>query len=365
MRRVYLGSDLVMGNKYTSLSTCDPNDLLISKERQFIKKSATFSPPLIRPAIHSDSISAMVVVRPGMVITGSRDKSLALNNVDTGECITRWTGHDAEVTKLAFGNTVGNHFVLSGSRDQTIKLWQFHSQYPQKTFEGHSLGITGLSMLTENTFVSGSRDTTIKIWDVESTKRILRSTQMNRNLVTHITFNAVCKLIAQSSEDKEVKIWDPRNLELVTQLPRKHHIQMHCEFIDNNILASSSNGYNCDGCEISIWDLRMRKLVRELRGHEGSVPCVVGLTQQVTMKKLLMSVSMDRTVRIWNINDGVCAWNESISIDTDILQCVSFNDGHVVVSGGKGFLAHLRVQARAGKPYFQVLSTQKENIWCS
>ncbi|KAK6735192.1 hypothetical protein RB195_018400 [Necator americanus] len=177
--------------------------------------------------------------------------------------------------------------------------------------------------------------------------------------VTHITFHLPCNVIAQSSEDKEVKLWDPRNLELVAQLPRKNHIQMHCEFIDEKLLVSTSNGFNGYGCEISIWDLRTRKLLRELRGHEGSVPCVANLTQQVTLKKLLMSVSMDRSVRIWNIEDGVCVWEETVVTDTDLLQCVSFNDGHVVVSGGKGLLAHIRVQGRAGKPYFQTLSVQK------
>ncbi|KIH43472.1 WD domain, G-beta repeat protein, partial [Ancylostoma duodenale] len=79
---------------------------------------------------------------------------------------------------------------------------------------------------------------------------------------------------------------------------------MYCEFIDDKLLASSSNGFNGYGCEISIWDIRTHKLLRELRGHEGSVPCVAGLTQQVTLKKLLMSVSMDRSIRIWNIEDG-------------------------------------------------------------
>lgn len=349
-----------MGNNYTSLSTQDPNDLLLGRDRQHMKKSATFSTlPLIRAAVHTDSIPTMAVVRPGMVITGSRDKSLSLNNVDTGECVTRWVGHEAEITKVAYGNTVGNHFVLSGSRDQTIRLWQFHSREMQKCYEGHSLAITGLAVINESTFVSGSRDTTLKLWEVESTKRSVRSAQVNRNLVTHITYNACCNIIAQSSEDKEVKLWDPRNLELIAQLPRKNHIQMHCEFIDDRLVASTSNGFNGDGCEISIWDLRTRKLLRELRGHEGSVSCVAGLTQQVTLKRLLMSVSMDRSIRIWNIEDGVCVWDETISSDADLLHCVSFNDGHVVVSGGKGLLAHIRVQGRAGKPYFQMLSIQK------
>ncbi|CAJ0607280.1 unnamed protein product [Cylicocyclus nassatus] len=353
-----------MGNNYTSLSTHDPNDLLVGRDKQQMKKSATYpgiTLPLIRPAIHSDSITALAVVRPGMVITGSRDKKVALNNVDTGECITMWEGHDGEVTKLAYENTVGNHFVLSGSRDQSIKLWQFHSKEAQKTFQGHSLGVTGLAILNENRFVSGSRDTTLKIWDVESTKRNVRSAQVNRNLVTHITFNQPCNIIAQSSEDKEVKLWDPQNLEMIAQLPRKHHIQMHCEFIDDKLLASTSNGFNGYGCEISIWDLRTRKLLKELKGHEGSVPCVANLTQTVTLKKLMMSVSMDKSIRIWNIEDGVCVWEETVASDADLLQCVSFNDGHVVVSGGKGLLAHIRVQGRAGKPYFQMLSVQKMN----
>lgn len=48
------------------------------------------------------------------------------------------------------------------------------------------------------------------------------------------------------------RLWDPRNLELVAQLPRKNHIQMYCEFIDDKLLASSSNGFNGYGCEISV-----------------------------------------------------------------------------------------------------------------
>nr|CDJ92063.1 WD40 repeat domain containing protein [Haemonchus contortus] len=202
---------VIMGNNYTSLSTQDPNDLLVGRdslekwlkkalryfrqrfpnellgkvefvvgdarmkvilshpewegeeeqpggehsklklgfERQHMQKSATFSTlPVTRPPVHTDSITAMAVVRPGMVITGSRDKSLALNNVDTGECVTRWIGHNAEVTKVAYGNTVGNHFVLSGSRDQTVKLWQFHSREAQKSYEGHSLVVTGLAVIS-------------------------------------------------------------------------------------------------------------------------------------------------------------------------------------------------------------------------
>uniref|UniRef100_A0A1I7W7E1 WD_REPEATS_REGION domain-containing protein n=1 Tax=Heterorhabditis bacteriophora TaxID=37862 RepID=A0A1I7W7E1_HETBA len=129
---------------------------------------------------------------------------------------------------------------------------------------------------------------------------------------------------------------------------------MHCEFMaDGNYVMSSSNGFNGDGCEVSvcaltfsgklnfvnkyfgkifsIWDVRTKKLLRELRGHEGSVTCVIFLNQQISWKKLLLSVSTDRTVRIWNAEDGNCLWVEDIPYDMDLLQCVAFNDAQVTL----------------------------------
>ncbi|VDN88809.1 unnamed protein product, partial [Brugia pahangi] len=56
--------------------------------------------PTIRAPVHSDAIGALAPVRPGMVLSGGRDKLIALNNMDTGKCILRWYGHEKEVTKV-------------------------------------------------------------------------------------------------------------------------------------------------------------------------------------------------------------------------------------------------------------------------
>ena len=96
---------------------------------------------------------------------------------------------------------------------------------------------------------------------------------------------------------------------------------MHCDFFpDGTFLVSSSNGFNGDGCELTvreirifpltnlrsfqIWDVRTRKAFRELRGHEGSVTCVSFVPQQMTFKKLIASVSADQTIRLWNAEEG-------------------------------------------------------------
>ncbi|VDK39178.1 unnamed protein product [Anisakis simplex] len=79
-----------------------------------------------------------------------------------------------------------------------------------------------------------------------------------------------------------------------------------------------------------MWDLRQHKIVREYRGHEESVTCAVYLPQQVTWKRLMLSVSADHCARIWNADDGNCLWNEIVPVGVDLLACVGFNDGKFV-----------------------------------
>lgn len=45
-------------------------------------------------------------------------------------------------------------------------------------------------------------------------------------------------------------------------------------------------------------------MMLEYRGHEESVNCAIFLRQQVISKRVLLSVSADRTARLWNVDDG-------------------------------------------------------------
>ncbi|VDM49251.1 unnamed protein product [Toxocara canis] len=448
-----------MGNNYTHLATNDPSELntmstrdttatsqrlsrwaarLTSSDQSAVLKMPRSSTnymdkhPIMRNPVHSDAVGALAPVRPGMVISGSRDKVIALNNIDTGECVLRWYGHEKEVTKLVYRNAGGKHYILSGSRDATLKLWQFNTPHTLHTFYGHQMSITGLAMIDETRCISGARDATLRIWDI-TTGMNSQTVQHSRNLVTHISFCHANNLLAQSAEDKELKygtffkldflqhhkeaipwcqlrlyslssftrhlfvvsrIWDSRDLHLVHQFPKKRHILTHCDFLpDGNYCLSSSNGFNGDGCEITMkllelyhlknfskfflkfsdvlfklfiisssfeqmWDLRQRKIVREYKGHEESVTCAIYMPQQVTWKRLMISVSADHTARIWNADDGNCLWSEIVPVGADLLACVGFNDGNIVVSGLNASLCHLRLLGKAGRPYLHCVSVQ-------
>jgi WD40 repeat protein len=72
---------------------------------------------------------------------------------------------------------------------------------------------------------------------------------------------------------------------------------------DPYCLTSSSGTIN-EGCEVTLWDLRKNAVVREFRGHESSVRSAIFLPQQVTWKRLVLSISNDHSARLWNLDDG-------------------------------------------------------------
>ena len=59
--------------------------------------------------------------------------------------------------------------LASGSRDNTIKLWNVESRTEVATLKGHSYSVNSVAFNSEGTLLaSGSDDRTIKLWNVES-----------------------------------------------------------------------------------------------------------------------------------------------------------------------------------------------------
>jgi WD40 repeat protein len=75
--------------------------------------------------------------------------------------------------------------LASGSRDNTIKLWDVNRGNLRQTLTGHSYSVFSVAFsLDGQTLASGSRDDTIKIWQVASltntaTSSSIKPTQFN------------------------------------------------------------------------------------------------------------------------------------------------------------------------------------------
>ena len=63
---------------------------------------------------------------------------------------------------------IDNQFVISGSTDKTIKIWNKNDGTVKNTFIGHTDSLLALLMLDNGLLASGSVDKTIKIWNIDN-----------------------------------------------------------------------------------------------------------------------------------------------------------------------------------------------------
>jgi WD40 repeat protein len=96
--------------------------------------------------------------------------------------VKKWRGHEKDITKVLYCQKLNSY--LSASRDKTIKLWSVDQPTCRLDMNnGHTLVVTSLAVNIDNTFViSGSRDNNLNLWDLQTAKLLLTS-HISRNLV--------------------------------------------------------------------------------------------------------------------------------------------------------------------------------------
>ncbi len=63
--------------------------------------------------------------------------------------------------------TPDGKYIVSGSRDKTIKIWEFLSGQLIRTLTGHEHWVLSVAISPNGKYIaSGSLDQTIKIWDL-------------------------------------------------------------------------------------------------------------------------------------------------------------------------------------------------------
>lgn len=57
-------------------------------------------------------------------------------------------------------------FLVSGSWDDTIRVWDLHTGKPIRKFTGHKAGVKQVALSSDQSFiVSASTDFTVKVWN--------------------------------------------------------------------------------------------------------------------------------------------------------------------------------------------------------
>jgi WD40 repeat protein len=168
---------------------------------------------------HASRVYAIAFLRGSdRLITGSEDQTVRLWQVGTGECLRIFEGHSRYVFSVAACPAIGSsHLIASGSDDQTIRLWDVQTGECLKVLEGQRGWIQALAFSPDGALLaSGSTDETVKLWDVE-TGECLKTLEGHKE-VRSVSFSPDGLRLATGSEDETIKLWQVQSGECLNTL---------------------------------------------------------------------------------------------------------------------------------------------------
>ena len=87
------------------------------------------------------------------------------------EGVHSFLGHISRIYSVAF--SPDGKWALSGSRDNTVRLWDCQTGKKLRSFLGHSDCVTCVAFSPDGKWaLSGSRDKTVRLWDCQTGKQI-------------------------------------------------------------------------------------------------------------------------------------------------------------------------------------------------
>jgi F-box/WD-40 domain protein MET30 len=113
----------------------------------------------IAPSSPTTIVPAELSENP-IIISGSLDNTIKVWDMTTGNCIRTLFGHVEGVWSLAYDTLR----IISGSHDKTIRVWDLGSGRCMHALEGHSGPVTAVA-LSDTKIISTSDDGDIRIWD--------------------------------------------------------------------------------------------------------------------------------------------------------------------------------------------------------
>jgi len=162
-------------------------------------------------------------------------------------------------------------------------------------------------------------------WTQEEKRAAQRTLRGHTGSVMSVAFSHDGKVLASSSRDETIRLWDPQMGEMKQKLTGHTGDVYSVAFAPGDKTLVSGAGDH----RIFVWDLRTGKIAQTLEGHTDVVRSVAFSPDG----KLLASTGADLTVRLWDTS----IWQAKTALTghTARIKSVAFShDGRFVASAG-------------------------------
>jgi WD40 repeat protein len=151
------------------------------------------------------------------LVSGSLDRTVKVWNAKTGELMKTLERHTGNIYDIAFHP--GGKYFATCSRDMTIRLWDFESGEVVMTYVGHDKAVLDIEFSPDgNHLFSASFDGSIRLWQTKTGKMVYTFSD-HEGVVNSIAVNRKGDLLASGGSD---------NLVILRDLSKKIFVEYAC-----------------------------------------------------------------------------------------------------------------------------------------
>lgn len=217
------------------------------------------------------------------LISGSYDQTIKVWDVATGSCTQTLRGHHGWVSAVA---TTLSPMVVSGSWDATVKVWDLqHGVCVSSIGTNESVQCLSMDTRSPGALVCG-QDHAVSIIDVE--RSMERESLSVHGTVADACIDEHANCIAAACQDCTVKLWDARSAKGIGML--RGHTKAVMSVSMDGPYRMLTGSYDTT---MKLWDLRVRSCMRTIEAHAGAV-FVCGI-----VSNSIVSGSADATVKVF------------------------------------------------------------------
>lgn len=220
--------------------------------------------------------------------------------------------------------------IVSGLRDNTIKIWDRESLSSTKTLTGHTGSVLCLQY-DERVIISGSSDSTVRVWDVVSGD-MLNTLIHHCEAVLHLRFQN--GMMVTCSKDRSIAVWDMVSAAEINlrRVLVGHRAAVNVVDFDEKYIVSASGDRT-----IKVWSTDTCEFIRTLNGHRRGIACLQ------YRDRLVVSGSSDNTIRLWDIECGSCL--RVLEGHEELVRCIRFDNKRIVSGAYDGKIKVWDLQA--------------------
>jgi len=291
---------------------------------------------------HQDGVRALCTYSQWdmreMIVSGSEDSTIKIWDAASGQLETSLDmGANMRVNAVTAA-TLENHktIVMCGLvNSYGIQVWSIGQE---AILQGHSddvncLCVSPVQKGKSPFMISGSWDTTVKLWDLSKYPWKLKGGD-------HFESGSVIALIPHQNKpmivhvlDKTTRLLDAKTGETIVSLPIKATAVTVVRDKDTGkyLVATGSDNNN-----VEIWEPLSGTVLQTLRGHSDKIYSLCTLTLS-DGRNLVVSGSWDRTIKLWDVGFGNLVWtldDSTVSEAIEVVTAVTTAKGQQLIVSG-------------------------------